>query len=501
MSMDYLLKETYNKVRKVTGNDMRTLHGFKSTLVKPEHFAVYAKTLAEGLNAEDRVNFLKLAKATRRGLMENSMYQLNPHETLTLPILRNFYPKLIAKELVNIMPIDKPDVVKAFVKPKFKKMIADATGASYSGFDYSFPSVGTDISRGPQWGYSGVADATGNTTDILAEMGIDASLPSHLEKDFEIVGVVDSTGGVTTVSVMPTVDSKFSFASTAAGDDAQISGRVDFYNGILYWSSDNADVAALRYKATASLEENSMNPTVKFDMDKIRFTVVDRKISAEWSINIEQDAKALFDITLQSELINIIGEQIALDVDREIVSALITANATQNPGSHSVTFYKKFNPAKFLLGPKGWIEEALVPKLNQLSAQVYESTYMGSANTIAVNPLDAALFESLNGFEYVGDSAAGGEVGYKSATVQAGKYKILVSSVVPQGSAIVKYRSDDLARAAFVYAPYVPALLVPYPLGANPTLTIMTRYATKMIRPNALSVLTISNGVDPDYAL
>ncbi len=45
--------------------------------------------------------------------------ELKSHDSLTLPILRNFYPKLIAKELVNVMPIDKPDVVKGFLKPQF----------------------------------------------------------------------------------------------------------------------------------------------------------------------------------------------------------------------------------------------------------------------------------------------------------------------------------------------------------------------------------------------
>lgn len=497
MLMESVLHETYNRVQKISGLNPRNPSGFKATMANPEAFKVYARTLAEGLSEGPKRDFLKLCRNTRRNILENSMYQLNPHEVLTLPILRNFYPKLIAKELVNVMPIDKPDVVKTFIKPKFRKVLPDVSGAAYSGYDYEFPSVSTDISRGPSVGIESTQTAATNAeTDILAAMGLDATLPAHIEKDFTIVGIIDSTGGETAVNIRTTVDGVFSKAvEHDNGDTDVISGHVDFLNGILHISSETGNTADVIYTAYASLEENTINPTVKFDMEKIRFTVVDRKITAEWSINMEQDAKALFDISVQSEMINIIGEQIALDIDREIINDLFSINTTQNPASHAKTFYKT-EDAGYTHGKKAWYENILIP-LNELSAQVYNSTKMGAANTIACNPLDAAIFEALNGFEYLGDLSAGGEVGYRSATVASGKWKVLVSSVVTQGKMLVKYRSDDMARASYVYAPYVPALLTPYPLGNNPSLTVMSRYATKSIRPNGLAVLNLNDGVEP----
>jgi hypothetical protein len=116
---------------------------------------------------------------------------------------------------------------------------------------------------------------------------------------------------------------------------------------------------------------------------------------------------------------------------------------------------------------------------------------MGSANTLGVNPEDAAIFESLNGFSYTGTSVGGGDVGYRTATVQGGKYKILTSSVVPKGRMIAAYKSGDLSRSTVVYAPYVPLLLIPYPLGTNPSLTIMTRYSKRVVRHAALAELKI----------
>lgn len=88
-------------------------------------------------------------------------------------------------------------------------------------------------------------------------------------------------------------------------------------------------------------------------MEQIRFNPINRVISAEWKINMEEDAKALFDewitITrddlvsprktgpcpkwvntyrvknnlLQSKIINQMGEQIAMNIDAEIMREMM----------------------------------------------------------------------------------------------------------------------------------------------------------------------------------
>jgi len=482
--MKHILKETYTRTKRMTGIDARTPQGFKQVITDPNAFSIYAKSLAEGLTSADTEDFMLMAETTRVSLMENSMFLLNPYETLTMPVLRVFYPRLIARELVNVMPIDKPDVIKGFVHAYFKKN-------GESTFGHTFPSS-TDISRGPSVGICLEKTATVGTTDILAEASLN-STQSHIEHDFQITGIYDSTSGtVKEVSIIMTTDGNFSeTVVTNSHETDVISGHVDFENGTLTWSSANSAVTTIRYQAVCSLEENQINPTVRFEVEKIRFTTVDRRISAEWTINMEQDVKALFDVALQSEFVNIIGEQIALDIDREIINALIATNSALNPSTHTKTFDLN-PPTTFPYGRKAWYEN-MIPTLNDLSAQIYNSSLMGPANTLACNPLDAAVFESLNTFEYTGTSTDNGDVGYRSATVTGGKWKILISSVVPQGSVIAKYRSNDLSRAAYVYAPYVPALLSPYPLGAIPSLTIMTRYSSKVIRHEALGVLSISD--------
>jgi hypothetical protein len=238
------------------------------------------------------------------------------------------------------------------------------------------------------------------------------------------------------------------------------------------------------------LEENKINPKVKLSQDKVRLYAKDREISAEWTIHSEQDMRALFDISMQAEIINVLGQQIALDIDSEIINALITGNTRLNAISHTATFAKT-PPGTWIWGTKQW-HENIIPVLNQLSGQVFIDTNMGSANTILANPLDAGILEDLQTFNYTGTSDINGDLGYRSATVAGGKWKVLVSSVVPQGTMLVLYKPTESIKASYIYAPYVPAILSPYPLGSTPSLTILSRYATSLIRSNAFAVCTIT---------
>jgi len=483
--MKTLLKEAYKMTKKSTGIDPSKPGAIREILVNDEHFDTYIRSLSEGIKEDDKRSFRVLAENTRRALLENSMYQLNPYETLALPLLRVFFPKTIAKELVTVIPMDKPEIVRGFVRATFKRF-GDAT-------NYQAPS-NTDISRGPDITVPITNMIALGTTDILALAGLTSDI-AHIEKDFTITGVRFTAGSeAVDVSITPTVDGEFSAnISNAAGTVSDtITGRINLLTGVIESAAVAGNIDRIGFTATVSLEENTINPRVTFNIDKLRLIARDRQISTEWSIQMEQDIKALFNVDIQAELVSVIGQQIVLDIDREIVNSLIYASERLNGASHNLTFDK--NPASYspsyTWGPKQWLENVL-PVLNNLSAAIYTDTNIAAGNVLACNPLDATIFESLNEFRYTGKSDEDGVVGYESATVANGKWKMLVSSVVPQGKTICIYKPVEEMKAVYIFAPYVPAVLTPYPLGNTPSLTVLSRYGTQLIRPAGISVLNI----------
>jgi len=486
--MKTMLIESYKATKKVTGIDPSKPGAIREILVNDEHFDTYVRSLTEGLRETDKASFKVLAENTRRCLLENSMYQLNPYETLALPLLRVFFPKTIAKELVTVIPMDKPEIVRGFVRASFKRFGDSKT--------YAAPS-NTDISRGPDITVPIASNVNikSGPIDILALAGLTSDL-AHIEKDFTITGVT-LNGIATDVSINPTVDGDISASITnSSGVSDTLVGRINLLTGILELASVAGKITMVAFASTVSLEENTINPRVTFNIDKLRLIAKDRQISTEWTVQMEQDIKALFNVDVQAELVSVIGQQIVLDIDREVVNSLIYACERLNGSSHNLTFDK--NPASYspayTWGPKMWLENVL-PVLNNLSASIYTDTNIAAGNTLACNPLDAAIFESLQEFRYTGKSDQDGEMGYESATVANGKWKILVSSVVPQGKVLCLYKPVEEMKAVYIFAPYVPAVLTPYPLGNTPSLTVLSRYGTQLIRPAGISVLNVIQSV------
>lgn len=481
----HMLMEAYNVTKKVTGINPSNPANFKEILVSNDSFDVYVESFSEHMDSSMKTEFSMLAQNTRKHLLENSMYQLNPYETLVIPILSVFYPRLIARELVTVTPIDKPEVIKGFLKPSFTKFGSTT--------EYPGPSITEDISQGPSVDVaSGSTAAVPGTTDILAALSL-TSDSAHLQKDFMIYKVEDgnTTPNTADVNITPTVDGTISETVTINGVTDTLSGKVDYLNGTLTLSSSAGVVKKVYYSVTASLEENAVNPQMKLDVEKIRIPVKDREISAQWSVQMQQDLKALFDIDMQSELVTIMGQQVALDIDREIIGQLLYASENLAPASHRDTF-SKTPPTSFTWGPKMWYENIL-PKLSTLGATIYNDTQIAEGNTIACNPLDASVFESLNEFNYIGSGSTGGDLGYRNAVISGGRWKVLTSSIVPKGKMLVLLKPDTELKTVYYYCPYQPAVLTPFPLGRTPSLTLLSRYGSKLVRPNGVASLSVTS--------
>lgn len=87
--MKEILVEAYRTTKKLSGIDPSKPGNMKQILADDTAFNAYKNGLAESIeNKKDKENFLVLAENTRVNLLENSMFAINPYESLTLPILR-----------------------------------------------------------------------------------------------------------------------------------------------------------------------------------------------------------------------------------------------------------------------------------------------------------------------------------------------------------------------------------------------------------------------------
>ena len=140
--MKEMLMEVYKTTQKATGIDPSKPGDMREILTNEKAFQTYVAGLAESIeDKKDRRDFIQLAENTRVNLLENSMFAINPYESLTLPILRVFYPKIVAKEAVTVSPMDKPETIKAFIRTKFLASNATDIDSNWN----ASPSISNDF--------------------------------------------------------------------------------------------------------------------------------------------------------------------------------------------------------------------------------------------------------------------------------------------------------------------------------------------------------------------
>jgi len=485
MSIKQVLMESRQTLKKMHGVDLTSMIDFKNMVVDDDQFETYKASLLESIGSTHKNDLGFMMDRTRMKLLEsiNSTLQLTPYETLALPILMAFYPRLIVKELVTVRPINAPDTLMPFMKFNFVSATGTVLGEA---------PMYTPVSYGPAVTETSNKFVGLGATDVLAANSLTAD-GSGIERTFKFWKFTATDGTTTetvTGEVQPTVDGNFhaKLVFTTLGT-VYASGKVDYDTGIVtLMSTGGTGVTGVSgyYTCTFSLEQNTMNAGIKPSIDKIRLITEDQQISADWTIQLEQDYNALFDLDIQAQVLDILGKQMALDVDNHVLADIIKGIPTA--ATHTDTF-DITPPSGYTLGPIYWYQNIL-QKLTQLSARIYTDTNIGEGNVLACNPVDASIFESLNKFSFDGKGADGGAMGYTSGSL-AQRWKVFSSPIVTQGKMVLMHKPTEALSSIYVFAPYQPAIMSPYPLGATPSLTIISRNAKKFYRPLGTALLNI----------
>lgn len=265
-------------------------------------------------------------------------------------------------------------------------------------------------------------------------------------------------------------------------DADQLSAAVDATNE----ETTKQNMAALFKVAWAqydSLELETEIGEVSFKMDSVTVSVEERKLRATWSPELAQDVSAFHNIDAEAELTAILSEQIAAEIDREILRDL-RKNAPWQ-ARWDVNGWRRMAAFSTNYTQKDWNQE-LMTKINQNSAQIHKSTLRGGANFIVVSSEVSALLDNLEYF-HVSDASAESDqynMGIERIGALSGRYQVYRDPYAPHWSVIIGHKGKSLLDTGYIYAPYVPMSLTPTmfnPFNFAPVKGIMTRYAKKMV--------------------
>jgi hypothetical protein len=251
----------------------------------------------------------------------------------------------------------------------------------------------------------------------------------------------------------------------------------------------------LTYRQYKDLEFQDEIGEVSFDLQSVTVSVTERKLRATWSPELAQDVSAFHNIDAEAELTALLSEQIAAEVDREILRDLRKGAAWNLKWDYNEWKYGNGGGAYVGYTQKDW-NQTLITKINQLSAQIHKTTLRGGANWIVVSSEVSAVFDDL---EYFHVSNANPEqdqynMGIEKIGTLAGRYQVYRDPYFPPNKILIGHKGKSLLDAGYVYAPYVPLQLTPTmynPFNMTPIKGIMTRYAKKMVNNRYFGTINV----------
>lgn len=278
--------------------------------------------------------------------------------------------------------------------------------------------------------------------------------------------------------------------------DLQSYSSTSGFSNMTLPSGFTAAGVTMTFRVYDTLEFEDQIGEVSFDLQSVTVSVTERKLRASWSPELAQDVSAFHNIDAEAELTALLSEQIAAEVDREILRDLRKGAAWTAKWDYNEWKYGGASGST-LLGytQKDW-NQTLLTKINQISAQIHKTTLRGGANWVVVSSEVSAVFDDL---EYFHVSNADPEqdqynMGIEKIGTLGGRYQVYRDPYFPAGKVLIGHKGKSLLDAGYIYAPYVPLQLTPTmynPFSMTPIKGILTRYAKKLVNNRYYGVIDV----------
>lgn len=245
-------------------------------------------------------------------------------------------------------------------------------------------------------------------------------------------------------------------------------------------------------------------PELDFQIQSVAVTAKSRKLKARWTPELAQDLAAYQNLDAEVELTQVLSEQIALEIDREILAELLFRATGAN-------YYWSRAPGKFLDKTNGttatgatftgtvreWYE-TLIEVMIDVGNAIQTKTLRGAANFVVTSPTVSTILEASVLYKPIFDAGDTMQTTMGIGTEKIGslqsRYTVYKDPYFPKNKMLIGYKGSSFLETGFVYAPYVPLIVTPVIYkydDLTPTKGVMTRYAKQLVRSDFYGTVTI----------
>ena len=359
-----------------------------------------------------------------------------------MPLARRVMPKLIANELVGIQPMSMP------------------TGYLFS---IAFRYTGDGVNSASPVNNSTIIEVAPDEAEKLkAEIGKNLKFDTkddipvlYVEGKYVLVGAKDITTDMTPAAAT---------TNTVANVPTDILG---VYSSELAFQKIFKNYTGPHTTAQGEGLATDMKE-IGFSIEKKAIEAKTRKLKARYTIELYQDLKAIHGLNADEELMNIMGQEVEQELNREIIEfvnglATITTdfNIKDIPGRYEI---EKF--------------AHLSARIDQEALEIARWCRRGAGNVIIASPKVVSLLKALNGYKPI-ETKADIKIEANPAVVGTldGR-KVIMDIFAKEDYVTILYKGANKADAAAFYAPYTPVSFtkVTHQESGQPAIVLMSRY-------------------------
>ena len=302
-------------------------------------------------------------------------------------------------------------------------------------------------------------------------------------------------------AIIATTGARFSFSKS----DSVVAGGADS-------AGTGSTLTIPSFESDFGTSPSPAIPEIDIKIESLAITATTRKLRARWSPELAQDLNAYHSMDAEVELTSILSEQIALEIDREILSDLVTQ-------ANGANYYWSRAPGKFVnkvtgvpvalasslsIGPaftgtvREWYE-TLVETIIDVANTIHRKTLRGSANFMVCGPDVATVLESSVlykpkfSIDGEGQVASPFTIGAEAIGSLSNRFTVYKDPYFSRNKILIGYKGGSYLETGYVYAPYVPLIVTPTifaPEDFTPRKGVMTRYGKKMVRSDFFGTVT-----------
>lgn len=477
--------------------------------------------LLEGLSTGKKQNIAQLLENQASHMLNEVTLDSSAgrFDTVAFPMVRRIFSRLLANEIVSVQPLALPSGLLFYMDARVStdKVAPQNTAignsgptfASTSAYERFYDNRGYDASFGTATTAYGTQQTVGSadTSNGLIEkiVALGTSFDVNKAQSTASLAMSAVTNVVYNGSIIALSGTSIKYYSSLQrwGSDMFASQQVgvvlDVRPAGVYGSSFN--YALLQdftfvptYQVYNDLEAKSEMSELTIRFSSVTVNTVTRKMRAHWTPELAQDLEAYHSIDAEAELTALLSEEIAAEIDREIIRDLVQGAMFEARWDYAGLR----NNANFFGTQKDW-NQTLVTRVNELSAQIHKATLRGGANWIICSAEAGAIFDDLEYFHV--DSSASPEtekynLGVEKIGNLGNRYVVYKDPYMPANIVLLGHKGNTFLEAGYVYAPYIPLQLTATiydPNDFTPRKGIMTRYAKKMINNRFYGVIILDN--------